>query len=366
MKITKIEVFRFSISMIPFGIATGVMDRAQNILIRVHTDTGLYGLGECSAFPMIVGETQETGWVLSRDFAKIWLGKDALDIAARMGELHRYIAGNSTIKSAFDMALYDLSAKHAGKPLYAFLGGAPKEVITDITIGLNPAEKMAEQALEYQQKGASILKIKLGDQADKDIERVRKIRAAVGSDMKLRLDANQGWDFEQAQYVLNTLSDQDIQFCEQPMRTYNDYKLPELKALSPIAIMADESCYDHHNAARLIENNACTYLNIKLSKSSGIEEALRIHEVAQQHQMECMIGGMLESRIALSAKLHLAYACPYIRFFDLDTCMVGHLEDPATEGVQYDGFTLSISDRPGIGAEVDESYLKKCESQVFS
>lgn len=366
MKITKIEVFRFSISMIPFGIATGVMDRAQNILVRIHTDAGIYGLGECSAFPMIVGETQETGWVLSRDFAKIWMGKDALDIPARMQELHTYIAGNSTIKSAFDMALYDLSAKHAGQPLYAFLGGQPREVISDITIGLNPAEKMAGQALEYKEKGASILKIKLGDQPDKDIERVRQIRSAVGPDMKLRLDANQGWDFEQSGYVLNTLGDQDIQFCEQPMRKYNDYRLPELKKSSPIPIMADESCYDHHDAQRLIAHDACDYLNIKLSKSSGIEEALRIHQVAQKHNMPCMIGGMLESRIALSAKLHLAYACPNIQFFDLDTCMVGHLEDPVTEGVQYDGFALSISDRPGIGAEADEAYLQRCESQVFS
>lgn len=366
MNITKIEVYRFSISMIPFGIATGVMDRAQNLLVRIHTDQGLYGVGECSAFPMIVGETQETGWVLSRDFAKIWMGKDPLDIAARMQELHHYISGNSTIKSAFDMALYDLAAKHAGQPLYAFLGGTPREVVTDITIGLNSPEIMVEQALEYTRKGAGILKIKLGDDPRRDAERVRRIRAAVGDETGIRLDANQGWDFEEASWVLHTLAPENIEFCEQPMRRYNDHRLAELRQNSPIAIMADESCYDHHDALRLIRNNACDYLNIKLSKSGGIHEALRIHQVSRDHNMYCMIGGMLESRIALSAKLHLAYACGNIRFFDLDTCMVGHLEDPVRDGVQYDGFSMRVPELPGIGADAEEGFLKRCEYQVFS
>src|SRR5690606_16450695 len=131
-------------------------------------------------------------------------------------------------------------------------------------------------------------------------------------------------------------------------------------------IMADESCYDHHDALRLIRNNACDYLNIKLSKSGGIHEALRIHQVSRDHNMYCMIGGMLESRIALSAKLHLAYACGNIRFFDLDTCMVGHLEDPVRDGVQYDGFSMRVPELPGIGADAEEGFLKRCEYQVFS
>src|ERR1700750_1166115 len=105
MQITKTEIYKFSIPMQPFTIATGTMEYAQNIFIRVHTDAGYYGVGECSAFPMIVGETQATCFEMAKDFAAIWKGKEALDINARLHELDLHTAFNSTIKSAFDMAL---------------------------------------------------------------------------------------------------------------------------------------------------------------------------------------------------------------------------------------------------------------------
>src|SRR4029078_10987068 len=101
MKIIETEIYKFSIPMHPFTIATGTMDFAQNIFIRVHTDAGYYGVGECSAFPMIVGETQETCFEMAKDFAAIWKGKDASNIAERMSELHAFAAFNVTIKSAF-------------------------------------------------------------------------------------------------------------------------------------------------------------------------------------------------------------------------------------------------------------------------
>src|SRR5690554_5128531 len=173
MNIKKIEVFRFSIPMEPFAIATGTMDYAQNTLIRIHTDNGLVGWGECSAFPMIVGETQETCLVLARDFARLWKGKDALDLSARLAELDLYIAGNATAKSAFDMALHDLAAKHAGVPLYQFLGGEKRQIETDITIGIDTAEAMAAKAKEFVTSGATVLKIKLGKNPAEDVERIR-------------------------------------------------------------------------------------------------------------------------------------------------------------------------------------------------
>src|ERR1700761_6529434 len=132
--ITHIDIYRFSIPMIPFTIATGTMDSAQNTFIRIHTDAGIYGVGECSAFPMIVGETQDTCLVMAKEFAKLWKGQDALDIPARMQQLHSFTAGNTTIKSAFDIALYDIAAKAGGLPLFKFLGGERREVETDITI----------------------------------------------------------------------------------------------------------------------------------------------------------------------------------------------------------------------------------------
>lgn len=361
MKITHTTIYRFSIPMEPFVIATGTMDYAQNTFIRVHTDSGTYGVGECSAFPMIVGETQDTCLVLAREFARLWQGKDALAIAERLAELDTFIARNSTIKSAFDMALHDLAAKHAGVPLYRYLGGVVRDITTDITVGISDPEEMASKALTFKNEGATVLKVKLGKAPEADVERVKAIRAAVGEDLPIRIDANQGWDYQDAVTALQGLQQFNIQFCEQPMRSYNDYLLPQLRQETTIPIMADESCYDHRDAIRLARQGACDYINIKFSKSGGIAEAMRIQQVAADYRIPCMIGGMLESRLALSAKLHFAYGAPNVQFFDLDTCMIGHLADPITDGVRFDGYRLSLPDLPGIGADVNEAFLSTCE-----
>ena len=359
--ITKIDIYRFSIPMEPFTIATGTMDYAQNVFIRVHTSAGFYGVGECSAFPPIVGETQDTCLIIAREFAKLWIGKDALDIPGCLQQLHNLIAGNTTIKSAFDMALYDIAAKNAGLPLYKFLGGEKRIVESDITIGIASPQVMADKALMFKASGAKILKVKLGKNAVEDVERIKQIRGAVGNELKIRIDANQGWSFEDAVFALQALEKYDIEFCEQPMRTWYDDHLPELMNLSPVKIMADESVYNHHDARKQINSNSCHYINIKLAKSGGIYEAKQIHDLAAAKDIACMMGGMLESRIALSAKLHFVYACPNIRFYDMDTCMLGHLEDPCVGGVIYDGYKLAIDDTPGIGADADEEFLEKCE-----
>lgn len=347
--------------MEPFAIATGTMHYAQNVFIRIHTDSGLTGVGECSAFPFIVGETQDSCLLQGRDFAEIIKGKDPLNIEERLKEINAAIAGNTTIKSAFDMALYDLSAKHAGLPLYQFLGGKKRVIETDITIGIDSAEQMAALALKYKDKGAKVLKIKLGKDATEDVRRIEEIRAAVGEDVVIRIDANQGWSFEDALYALKAMSHLNIQFCEQPMRTWYDDYLPELRRQSPVKIMADESCYNHHDARKQIKSGSCDYINIKLVKSGGMAEAVKIHDLAQEEDVPCMIGGMLESRLALSANLHFAYASPNVKFYDLDTCLLGHLDDPVIGGARYKGYFLDIEDLPGIGADIDEHFLKNCQ-----
>lgn len=351
--------------MHPFTIATGTMEFAQNIFIRIHTDAGLTGVGECSAFPMIVGETQNTCFEMAKDFAKLWKGKNPIHIKERMDELHAFTAFNSTIKSAFEMALYDLAAKKARQPLYEFLGGEKKALETDLTIGLGAPERMAEQAKEFVQKGVRILKIKLGKVPSGDIERVKMIRESVGKKIQLRVDANQGWSFNDAVTVLNAIHEYNIQFCEQPMRTWDDPLLPDLKNLSPIPIMADESVFNHYDAERLLRANACSYVNIKFAKSGGILEATKINQVCEDLNVHCMMGGMLESRLALTAFAHFATVHSNIKFYDMDTCMLGHKIDPVVGGVLYNNYYIEIPDSPGIGADVDENFLKKCDSVII-
>ncbi|KAI9445722.1 enolase C-terminal domain-like protein [Russula earlei] len=282
-----------------------------------------------------------------------------------MNDLHSFTAGNYTAKSAFDLALYDIAAKHASQPLYKFLGGTKKVIESDLTIGIDTPENMAAKAVEFVKNGVNIIKVKLGKQPEDDVERIKQIRKAIGHETKLRIDANQGWSYEDAVYVLETLNAFDIDFCEQPMRTWNDGLLPQLCGVSPIPIMADESVFTHYDAERIIRDKAAEYINIKFAKSGGIHEATEITKVAKQHNMSCMLGGMLESRVALTAKVHFAMAHDNIIFYDLDTCLLGHKEDPVIGGVTYKGMELQLTDAPGIGVDVAETYLQQLEKAII-
>ncbi len=364
MRITQTDIWKFSIPMEPFTIATGTSHFAQNIFIRVHTDGNLHGVGECSTFPMITGETQNTCFEMAKDFASLWKKKDPIAIEERMQELHDFSDFNFTIKSAFDMALYDLASKHANQPLYKFLGGRQKQIETDLTIGIGEPKKMAETAKDFIRRGVRMIKIKLGKKVDDDILRVKLIREAVGDSIILRIDANQGWSFDGAKKALTEIGKFDVQFCEQPMRHWDDEFLPELRKISPIKIMADESVFDHHDARRLIKAGACDYVNIKFAKSGGILEATKINDLCEKNNIPCMMGGMLESRIALTAFGHFALAHDNIKFHDMDTCLLGHKLDPIQQGIQFNKFTLTVPELPGIGAEVDDYFLKDLEHVV--
>ena len=230
-----------------------------------------------------------------------------------------------------------------------------------MTIGIGTPEAMAEQAIEFVQKGVRMIKVKLGKAPKEDVERIKQIRAAIGPEIQIRIDANQGWSQEDALSVLTDLAPYKIEFCEQPMHKYYDDYLPALCANSPVKIMADESVFTHHDARKLIANKACHSINIKFAKSGGIHEAIKIHDLAKENQIPGKMGGMLESRVALSAKMHFAMAMDNVHFYDMDTCLIGHKIDPVISGVQFNGMHLSIGDQPGIGAEVDPAYLRNLE-----
>jgi len=220
---------------------------------------------------------------------------------------------------------------------------------------------MAEKASQFKENNVRIIKIKLGKDGKEDVERVKQIRNAVGDDILLRIDANQGWDFDTALDTLQKIGPFNVQFCEQPMRRWCDYQLPELRRLSPVKIMADESVFDHHDAEKLIFEQACDYVNIKFAKSGGILEATKINEICEQEKIPCMMGGMLESRVALTAFAHFAMAHDNIIFYDMDTCLLGHKTDPVTGGIRYKDYFLEIPDLPGIGADAKDTFLEQCE-----
>jgi L-alanine-DL-glutamate epimerase-like enolase superfamily enzyme len=361
LTITGVDVFKLDIPLRrPFEIALGRIDTVRNILVRIRASDGTYGLGECSPLRYVTGETQATAFEVARALGQVLLGQDPLAVEVRMQELDRFITGNPTVKSALDLALYDLAAKQAGLPLYALLGGEKRELWTDDTIGIDAPEAMARAALEVARQGYPAIKVKLGTSHSDDVARIRAIREAVGDEIPLRIDANQGWEVVTAVQILRDLSRFNIQYCEQPVAHWDVDGLQRVRAASPIPIMADESLFDHHDAFRLAKLGACDYLNIKLAKCGGIHSALKIEAIAEGAGIQCMLGCMWETRLALSAGAHLVSARRNIAFADLDGA-TGHSHDPVSGGIVYEAGRIHLPDTPGHGADIKPGILEALE-----
>jgi L-Ala-D/L-Glu epimerase len=368
MKITSVEIYKFNVPLKePFVIAIETITHAESILLKINTDSGIYGLGECNPYRSIAGETQETCFELAQFLAKILRGANPLAINNRLAEMDKMVAGNRCIKSAFDMALYDIAAKAANMPLYAFLGGENNRTVeTDMTVGINTPEYMATAALRFKNEGFPAIKVKLGRNKNDDVARIKAIRQAIGDTMPLRIDANQGWDEATAIATLNALAQYDIEHCEQPVSARNITALANVKRHSPIPIMADESVFDHIDALNLVKNNACDYFNIKLSKSGGIHNALKINAIAEASGIKCQVGCFSETRLGMSALMHFIMACPNVVHFDLDAPLMLSV-DPILRGVKYgDNGRVFIGDEIGIGADIDSDFLKDLKKKVIS
>ena len=364
--ITSIQIFKSPIKLKePFKISLGILTHAENVLVKIVTQNGLVGIGECSPFMTINGESMDTCFIVAQYLAKKIKGMDTLNIAACIAAMDSVIYGNNSIKSAFDMALYDIAAQHAQLPLYAFLGGKKtNKIITDYTVSIDEPQKMAADALTIKANGFQVIKVKLGHY-QKDAERIRMIRAAVGMQIPLRIDANQGWSVTEAKQILKELAPYNIQHCEEPIARWNYMALASVRKQSTIKIMADESCCDHHDAKRLADLNCCDYFNVKLGKSGGIFNALKIIKIAEEKNIQIQLGGFLESRLAFTAAAHLAYASNAITYFDFDTPLM-FTEDPINGGITYSNTgEVTVTDTPGIGATVDEQYLNTLISIII-
>jgi L-alanine-DL-glutamate epimerase-like enolase superfamily enzyme len=364
IKIDRIDVYRMNIPLsYPFVISLETITQAYNIALRITASNGISGFGECSPYRTIAGETQDSCFAVAPLLARALEGQNPLDLGTCNRLMNQAISGNRCIKSAFDLALYDLAAQTAGLPLYAYLGGDPnKSLKTDMTVGIGSPEKMAATAKQYLDEGFYAIKLKLGTTVAADLARVKAVRNAIGNELPLRVDANQGWDLVTAAQTLQGLAAFGIEYCEEPIPANQFMNLPELRRQTPIPIMADESCFDHHDALRLVQLQACDYFNIKLSKAGGIHNAIKIAHIAEAAGMSCQVGCFSESRLGISALAHFAMAAAAVTQFDMDAPLMLAL-DPVEGGVVYGkGGSISVPDAPGIGAKLPDAYLQSLDS----
>ena len=360
--ITKVEIIPLQIELNePFIISIGPMTHARITVVKVHIGNGLFGSGECCPYRTIHTESQEGSVQSGQHLAKALIGKDVTQIMRINDIMQQLLPGHASIKAAIDMAIYDLNAKLVGQPLYRYLhGDRSKKIYTDMTISLMDLDKMVEQSIKNKKAGFPVQKIKLGDpDSVNDVERVTAIRQAVGAGYPLCLDANQGWDYQGAVTALNAMASLGISHCEAPIFSGNHEELKSIRSMSPIPIMGDESVFSPQDAYNMLHKGCIDQVNIKLGKSGGIYQAMKIASVAAAAGVACQVGCFSETRLGISALVHYSMAWDHILHHDLDSPLM-QSEDPIIGGLTYhDDWSVSLSDQPGIGAAYDPDFLDK-------
>lgn len=367
MKITKIELYKMNLPIkYPIKTAVGVVSfNTENVLVKIYTDSDIYGLGEASPFSQITGDTQGSNLSVGQNISKLILNKNPLEIEDRMKEINRFIAGEPSIRSAFDMALYDILGKVANLPVFRLLGGSNRKLVTDCTIGWqDTVEETVDRAQDLVQQGFNELKFKTGRAGMIDVDYIKAVREAVGPDILIKIDSNQGWDVAQTISNAIALEPYNLRYIEQPIPVWDFQGFREIRSKIKTPLCADESVFNDKDAFKLCAIGAVDYLNIKLGKAGGIHMGLKINAIAESYGAKCMIGCFTESRLGLTAAAHLVLARPNIVFLDLDSALIID-EDPIIGGMEYgekNKSFITVGDKPGLGAELKEEYLQKWKS----
>jgi o-succinylbenzoate synthase len=352
MKITNIRIGEISVPLkTPFKTALRTVNSVEDIIVEIHTDTGNVGYGEAPPTGVITGDTKGSiVGALKDHIIKSIIGMDIENFEEIMLKLDKCVVKNNSAKAAVDIALYDLYGQLHNAPLYKMLGGYRKEIITDITISVNDPEEMARDSMDAIKRGFETLKIKVGKDAAMDLERMKSIRNAVGYDVNLRIDANQGWKPKEAVKVLRKMEDAglDIEFVEQPVEAHDIEGLKYVTDNVSIPVLADESVFSPKDALTILQNRAADFINIKLMKTGGLHNALKICSIAEVYGVECMIGCMLEAKVSVNAAVHLAAAKSIITKIDLDGPVLCS-EDPVEGGAIFNEYKITLNDAPGLG-----------------
>ena len=333
-----------------FRTALRTVDTLENVLVSVETDDGLTGYGSGAPTAVITGETVGSIEAAIAHLAGALEGLDLRQHELVFQRLNNCLVGNSSAKAAVDMALHDLLAKSLGIPLYRLLGGPIQSLKTDITISLDTIDKMVEDSRVRHGEGFTILKIKVGNNPDLDIKRLEQIYRAVGSEVSLRIDANQGWQPKEAVHVGREIARRGIpvELMEQPVAAHRHRDLAYVRKRVLLPVYGDESVFSPAEALELIRIGAVDGINIKLMKCGGIYNARKIAAIAEAAGIPCMIGSMMECAVSVTAAAHLAAATSVVTSVDLDAPLFCS-SDPAVGGIVYRGPEIVLPDEPGLG-----------------
>lgn len=354
MPITEVRAHRVRIPLhTPFVTAVRRTDAVEAVLVEVRDEDGRSGWGEGTQTWRVTGDNLAgITAAVEGPLREAVLRRDPDEVATLTRDIAEVIVGNTAAKSAVDCAVHDLAARRAGVSLVRLLGETGLRVPTDMTVAAGDCAAMAEAAALRRAEGFTTLKIKVGDGAD-ELGRLRAIRQAAGPDVRLRLDANQGWTAKQAVRLIRGIEDAgiDVELVEQPVPAGDLDGMARVTRGVDTPILADESVWSATDLLRVVERGAADLVNVKLAKCGGLTAARRIVAVAEAAGLGVLVGSMMESQVGIAAATALAAATPA-------TCATADLDaawwltaSPVQGGPAYQGARVVLPDSPGTGID---------------
>ena len=365
MKIADVRVMRADIPVRrPHKMSFTTLEVVNFVFVRLEAADGQVGWGEaaCLGGPTWSEESAESVAAIVERYIAPWLrGSEATGIEAVSREMARRVQGNPFARAAVEMALWDLNARALGVPIHRLLGGRVRDrVPLSWSLAVADHDAEVEEALSKAAAGHRIFKVKTGALAwAEDVARVRRLREALGPEIALRVDANQGWDRPTALRAIRGLEPFNLDFVEQPVARWDLEGMAEIGRRVDVPIMADESCCSPHDALALARLGGVSILGLKLTKSAGIAGSLAVARIAEAAGLTCYVGCMIETSLGTAAYLQVALAAaPVVWGCELfgPLLLTG---DVVRAPVAYEDGAILALDGPGNGVEVDEAAIRE-------
>jgi len=327
----------------PFVIAGSSQTVHRGVILRVAAE-GFVGWGEATPSPRVTGETLEDAMAALKKFRDSYTGRDLEDAAGFS------CSAAPAAAACVNMALLDIMGQRDGKTVRDILGGTGKSMATSYTVSIDSLHNALRQAEEFASLGVRVFKVKVGESLHEDLSRVRALREAF-PDIKIRLDGNEGYSPEEASRFIEGAAELDIEFIEQPIPRGMHGEMSRLVREEQIPIMADEDLQSMEDLEKILECESADMINIKLMKVGGISQGQEIARRACDGGLGIMVGCMIETRLSITAGLHLALGVDGIGYADLDG-NIDIVRDPTTGGAVFRDGLLHLPEGPGLGASI--------------
>jgi len=363
-KITKLKTSAITIPFHkPVKLSFGVVDRRSYVVVQLYTNQGVVGIGEAAPLPIYSEESVETvKAAIDRYLAPVLLGQDPFDLEKILAGFDRIIKGNPVAKAGIEYALWDIMGKALDVPVHQLMGGKYRdEVSLPIhSIGIGETKDVVRQAEAQVAMGMKLVKMKIGINPRQDVKCVRAVREAVGDDIGLYADANQGYSLDVAMKVLRQLEDFNLLRIEQPISKFNIEGMAELCRAIYTPIMADEAVTNLHSVNLLVRNRAADVINIK-TVMHGLSEGKKIAHYCLGSGTPCYRGSMASLGICDAADVHLVASTPNIIYPENPGANRPEelVDTVIKERLQPGKGMIKVPRTPGLGVELDERKLTK-------